>query len=146
MKFLKSTTARSFYSTTDGELYTRCLSLQLWRLLTALLNRFDAKNITPRAEFGFGLSFTNFSYASLGIKSTDLKKRNNGGSSTSNLGLYDDAYTISFDVKNSGGVDGHEVSQVYLVSRVPLRLGGEGADFPDASRDSPSLLESLRRS
>lgn len=49
-----------------------------------------------------------------------MKKRNNDGMSStlSRLGLYDDAFTVTFDVKNSGSRDGHEVSQLYLVSLI----------------------------
>jgi hypothetical protein len=118
--------------------------------LTLLLrpSRFDAKNITPRYEFGFGLSYTTFSYSSLGVKSTDLKRRNNGGSSVHSLGLYDDAYTVSFDVKNSGGVDGYEVSQVYLVSPLLHPFNGRREhpiDHLSFRRASPNRPESLRR-
>lgn len=73
-----------------------------------------------RFEYGFGLSYTTFDYSSLNIRSTDMKKRNNDGMSStlSRLGLYDDAFTVTFDVKNSGSRDGHEVSQLYLVSLI----------------------------
>ena len=116
--------------TTDGEFAMSASGPR--PSLTTLSDRFDAKNITPRAEFGFGMSYTNFSYASLSIKSTDLKKRNNGGTSTSALGLYDDAYTVTFDVKNSGGVDGHEVSQLYL-------------GFPESAGEPPKVLRGFER-
>jgi len=56
----------------------------------------DAKGITPRFEFGFGLSYTTFAYSSLVISSSA------------------DTYTISFTVANSGSLTGTEKPQLYL--------------------------------
>lgn len=57
---------------------------------------FDANNITPRYEFGFGLSYTTFVYSGLSV--------NAGG----------DGATVSFTVKNNGTVSGTEIPQMYL--------------------------------
>ncbi|KAF8162824.1 glycoside hydrolase family 3 protein [Crassisporium funariophilum] len=57
----------------------------------------DAQNITPRFEFGFGLSYTTFAYSGLSVTSST-----------------DSAYTISFTVNNSGGLAGTEKPQLYL--------------------------------
>ncbi|KAF9557186.1 glycoside hydrolase family 3 protein [Agrocybe pediades] len=56
----------------------------------------EANNITPRFEFGFGLSYTTFSYSSLSISSTST------------------GYTVSFQVTNTGGLAGTEKPQLYL--------------------------------
>jgi beta-glucosidase len=53
-------------------------------------------------EFGFGLSYTEFKYGNFRI---------NKGSITPN-----DRVTVSVDVKNSGGVDGDEVVQIYVTT------------------------------
>jgi beta-glucosidase len=56
----------------------------------------DAQNITPRFEFGFGLSYTTFAYSSLTITT----------SGTSQL--------IKFTVTNTGAFAGTEIPQLYL--------------------------------
>lgn len=55
-----------------------------------------AKNITPRYEFGFGLSYTTFGYSGLSISSSST------------------GYTISFSLTNTGSVAGTEKPQLYL--------------------------------
>ncbi|KAG6896695.1 hypothetical protein C0992_006633 [Termitomyces sp. T32_za158] len=56
----------------------------------------DSKNITPRFEFGFGLSYTTFAYSGLSIS----------GSGTSQI--------IKFTVTNTGAFGGTEKPQLYL--------------------------------
>ncbi|KAG8908821.1 hypothetical protein FRB99_003059 [Tulasnella sp. 403] len=87
---------------------------------------FDAKNIAPRFEFGFGLSYTKFEYsglevsALLGPESPHADAWAQGHATSNHAGaslvdwLHAGAYQITFHVKNTGKVDGHEVPQLYL--------------------------------
>jgi beta-glucosidase len=72
---------------------------------------YDAESIKPMFEFGFGLSYTHFSYSDLTVTRAA-----------------DDSMTISFTVRNDGAVAGAEVPQVYLgindVNEPPKRLVG----------------------
>jgi beta-glucosidase len=58
---------------------------------------YDAKNITPMFEFGYGLSYTHFSYSGLSVSHR-----------------HDGSIDVSFTVRNDGRVAGAEVPQVYL--------------------------------
>jgi beta-glucosidase len=71
---------------------------------------FDKQKTSPLFPFGFGLSYTNFEYS--GLKVTP-------GS--------DGGLDVSFQVKNTGGVAGDEVAQLYLGA--PAK-GPQGVDFP----------------
>jgi len=72
---------------------------------------YDAKKIAPLFEFGYGLSYTHFTYSDLAVK--------RGA---------DHIIQVSFSIKNDGARAGAEVGQVYLgidaAGEPPLRLGG----------------------
>jgi beta-glucosidase len=72
---------------------------------------YDAKKIAPLFEFGYGLSYTHFTYSNLSV-TRDA----------------DHTLHLSFSVKNDGALAGAEVPQVYLgvdyAGEPPLRLGG----------------------
>ncbi|KAK2601946.1 glycoside hydrolase 3 [Conoideocrella luteorostrata] len=71
---------------------------------------FDAKNITPRYEFGYGLSYTTFSYGN--IKLSTAKGLCKSSSNATNL--WDVAATVEAQITNSGDVGGEEVAQLYV--------------------------------
>ncbi|KAJ7182195.1 glycoside hydrolase superfamily [Mycena crocata] len=163
---------------------------------------FDRKGITPRFEFGFGLSYTTFSYNGLKISHVGHARRaevqhaittssaaghlssgaaasasananatasvasslsrsisvslsasasasasSSNGSTTSTAiaagsspigdeggpsALYEDLLSVSFNIRNTGRVAGHEVPQVYLA-------------FPTASGQPPKVLRGFSR-
>lgn len=59
---------------------------------------FDSKNVEPLYPFGFGLSYTSYEYSNISVPSNADSKE----------------VKISFDVKNTGNVDGKEIAQVYI--------------------------------
>ncbi|KAH7924410.1 family 3 glycoside hydrolase [Leucogyrophana mollusca] len=104
---------------------------------------FDAMNITPRYEFGFGLSYTTFEFSDLAITKvapldyaeTDLVNNwENGGASpiaegsSTALWLHMPAYQVTFNVQNTGAVYGGEIPQLYL-------------HHPASAMEPPSILK-----
>jgi beta-glucosidase len=71
---------------------------------------FDKNNISPRYEFGYGLSYTTFSYR--GIKISTDKGLCKSVASASNL--WDQVAKVKATVTNSGAVAGEEVAQLYV--------------------------------
>jgi len=63
---------------------------------------YDAKNIRPLFEFGYGLSYTHFTYSNLSVHTGSNK-----------------AMTLKFLVKNDGTMAGADIPQVYLGLRDP---------------------------
>lgn len=77
--------------------------------------RFDALNISPRYEFGFGLSYTKFDYSNLNVRlscsSGATKGRIIRGGPDD---LFSSVGVITARISNSGGVTGAEVAQLYI--------------------------------
>lgn len=76
---------------------------------------FDAHDLHPRFEFGFGLSYTEFELSDLRVhaehhKDTAIHKTNERH--LGSLELYDTLYVVRVDVRNTGDRDGAEVPQL----------------------------------
>ncbi|KAF5004193.1 hypothetical protein FDECE_9331 [Fusarium decemcellulare] len=78
---------------------------------------FDADNITPRYEFGYGLSYTKFEYSSLSVHVDQAKETND---------LWQKLATVEATVRNVGEVRGEEVAQLYVAipNSPPKQLRG----------------------
>jgi len=76
---------------------------------------YDAKNIPPQFEFGRGLSYTTFGYSNLVVS-----------------GNVNSGYSITFDLKNTGKVNGAEVPQLYL-------------GFPGSAGEPPRVLRGFEK-
>jgi beta-glucosidase len=61
---------------------------------------YEARQITPLYPFGFGLSYTGFTYNDLTLTPASLKP--------------DETLTVSFTLTNTGNLPGQEVAQLYL--------------------------------
>ncbi|KAF7936911.1 hypothetical protein EAE99_002260 [Botrytis elliptica] len=75
---------------------------------------FDQSSIVPRYEFGFGLSYTSFSYANLVLSSISTAPGSSALLPGGKANLYDAIATVSVSVTNNGTVSGAEVAQLYI--------------------------------
>ncbi|KAG5659661.1 hypothetical protein KAF25_002220 [Fusarium avenaceum] len=102
---------------------------------------FDDRNITPRYEFGYGLSYTKFEYSSLSVKAhTD-------SSSSSEADLWETYATLQATVSNVGKRSGEEVAQVYVAipNSPPKQLRGFEKVKLDKDKSAEVSFELLRR-
>lgn len=80
---------------------------------------FDKHNITPRYEFGYGLSYSTFAYGNLEVIATggdtsEYPPRVPNVTQGGNAALWEVLYNVSVSVTNTGEVAAHEVPQLYL--------------------------------
>ncbi|KAL4898352.1 putative beta-glucosidase D [Aspergillus ambiguus] len=103
---------------------------------------FDGYNVTPRYEFGYGLSYSNFTYSNLQINSpAPLSTYPTGKLSVGGYeDLWDIVASVHVTVQNTGGVDGTEIPQLYLsyptVAQQPVRQlrGFENVEVPKGEK------------
>ncbi|OBT72903.1 hypothetical protein VF21_07796 [Pseudogymnoascus sp. 05NY08] len=80
---------------------------------------FDRKNITPRYEFGFGLTYTTFEYSDLSVSLVQNANTSRSGPESPIIeggreSLWDVIATASAVVTNTGDVTAKEVAQLYI--------------------------------
>lgn len=86
--------------------------------------QFVQQGITPRFPFGYGLTYSNFTYSSLSISKNstanfalmppDAVNSTNKAPEGGLASLYDILATLTVDVENSGNVTASEVAQLYI--------------------------------
>jgi beta-glucosidase len=125
---------------------------------------FDAYNITPRFEFGFGLTYTTFEYTNLEIAVTHL------GTNASALppvapvsqggvkSLWDVLVTVRAEISNAGSISAPEVAQLYLgipgaptkqlrgFEKVPLEAGNSTIVKFELTRRDLSIWDTVQQS
>ncbi|CAO2651518.1 Nn.00g040880.m01.CDS01 [Neocucurbitaria sp. VM-36] len=95
--------------------------------------RFDKQNIAPRFEFGFGLSYTNFTYSDLTVTGAPTTGPATGAKGPGGpADLWETVATVTAKVANSGGVAGAEVPQLYV-------------GYPAAANEPPKQLRGFTK-
>ncbi|KAI0376320.1 glycoside hydrolase family 3 protein [Hypomontagnella monticulosa] len=95
--------------------------------------KFDRDGIEPRYEFGYGLSYTNFTYSGIFVDG-----RPTAGPAAGEIipggraDLWETIITVTVTVKNTGTVKGAEVAQLYL-------------GFPEVAKAPPKQLRGFEK-
>lgn len=74
---------------------------------------FDAKNIEPRFEFGFGLSYTTFEYTGGSVQSAPLSS-NLSQRVIASDSIWEVVAAVSARITNTGTVTAEEIAQLYI--------------------------------
>ncbi|KAI1200651.1 glycoside hydrolase family 3 protein [Nemania serpens] len=112
---------------------------------------FDKANIAPRYEFGYGLSYTNFTYSGIAVQGSPKS-----GAATGSVvpggrsDLWGTVTTVTVTVANSGSVKGAEVAQLYVgfpasANTPPKQLRGFQKTLLDAGAKASVSFSLLRR-
>lgn len=120
---------------TTGSSTSNILQLPYSEGLFIDYRHFDQANITPRFEYGFGLSYTTFQYSSLSITGSVGSGSPSTGPGSSldpwyamqrcwsvfcvtdpKIRLHTKVVTVTFSLTNNGSVAGHEVSGNQLLA------------------------------
>ncbi|KAF3767348.1 family 3 glycoside hydrolase [Cryphonectria parasitica EP155] len=76
---------------------------------------FDESDISPRYEYGFGLSYTSFTYADISVTSTAASGPATGATAPGGrTDLFETVATVTATITNSGSVAGAEAAQLYI--------------------------------
>ncbi|PHH64927.1 hypothetical protein CDD81_3784 [Ophiocordyceps australis] len=104
---------------------------------------FDARNVTPRYEFGFGLGYTTFGYSSLAVSTTASLRP----STSNSTNLWEIVATVDARIANTGSVAGAEVAQLYLgiPNSPPKQLRGFQKVLVEPQRSVPVRFALTRR-
>ncbi|KAJ8061602.1 hypothetical protein OCU04_009408 [Sclerotinia nivalis] len=74
----------------------------------------DQAGLTPRYEFGYGLSYSTFSYSNLVLSSISSSPGNSALLPGGKSNLFDIIATISITITNNGSVPAAETAQLYI--------------------------------
>lgn len=114
---------------------------------------FDAANIAPRYEFGFGLTYTTFTYSNFVVNQNTTANSSQFPSGSIVAGgpadLWDNLVTVTVDIKNTGSMNGSEVAQLYVdlpsESGRPRMLRGFDKPFLNAGQTATVTFGLMRR-
>jgi len=125
---------------------------------------FDAHNITPRFEFGFGLTYTTFKYASLDIALTNTGANASALPPPAPVGqggiesLWNVLAAVKAEITNTGLTSAPEVAQLYVgipgapakqlrgFEKVPLEAGESTTVHFDLTRRDLSIWDTVKQS